>query len=314
MKEVLFYRNFKSFTGGQLKVWDYFNHVLHVPNYVPKICFSRDSIWDESNPWSGLQRYVVDSGTLTCPDILFLGGLDWLNLPEEQRESSPTPIINLIQHVRHAWPSDPRYLFLRHRAIRICCSEQVAAALRATGRVEGPLFTIPYGLDLQCLPEPIPFVEKDLDLLIVANKQPTLGRLLRWCLWRPGRQVQVLTKPRLRSEFLRRLNRARIAVFLPNPAEGFYLPALEGMALGAVVVCPDCIGNRSFCLPPWNCFRPDYNRKAILTSAEAAWQLLPSDSNRFLVNARQTVAQHDLVKERKDFLKILENVDQLWRA
>ena len=42
--------------------------------------------------------------------------------------------------------------------------------------------------------------------------------------------------------------RARVTVLVPNPKEGFYLPALEAMALGTIVVCPDCVGNRSFCV------------------------------------------------------------------
>jgi glycosyltransferase involved in cell wall biosynthesis len=49
------------------------------------------------------------------------------------------------------------------------------------------------------------------------------------------------------------INQAKITVFLPyRDIEGFYMPALEGMALGTLVVCPDCIGNRSFCLPGYN--------------------------------------------------------------
>jgi len=53
-------------------------------------------------------------------------------------------------------------------------------------------------------------------------------------------------------------------VFLPNQkeGEGFYLPALEGMAVGTLVIFPDCIGNRSFCLSGYNCFRPDYTTES----------------------------------------------------
>jgi hypothetical protein len=319
MREVLFFRNFRRFeavagrfSGGHLKVWDYFNHVLHSPNYVPRICFSKQSRWDEIDLWRGFERYIVDSGALPRVDILFLAGMDWRNLTEKQRETSPIPIINLVQHVRHAWPQDPRYTFLKHRAVRICPSEQVCEALKATGRVRGPIFVIPYGIRVDRLPKPIPFLGKDLDFLIVANKRPALGRLIRLLLWRPRTQVHLLTKWILRSEFLGLLNRAKISVFLPNPVEGFYLPALEGMALGTIVVCPDCVGNRSFCLPDWNCLRPDYTIPSIRAATEVGRRLLSGEIDSLLTNARHTAFQHDLMTEREAFLDILDTVDKLW--
>ena len=52
--------------------------------------------------------------------------------------------------------------------------------------------------------------------------------------------------------------------------EGFYLPALEAMALGSLVICPDCIGNRSFCLPGRNCFRPNYDLNSVIDSVQSA--------------------------------------------
>ena len=72
-------------------------------------------------------------------DMLFLGGMDWAVLSEAQRRSPPKPVINLIQHVRHANPNESLYQYLSYRAIRICVSAPVADALTATGRVNGPL-------------------------------------------------------------------------------------------------------------------------------------------------------------------------------
>ena len=312
MKEVLFYRNFKKYQGGHLKVWDYFLHVLSSPDHTAKVRFSANSVWDERNPWRGMRGYTIGPDTPANPDILFLDGRDWESLPEEERKSSRVPIINFIQHVRHGFADNPRYAFLQHRAIRICNSEETADSIRSTGRVNGPIFTIPYGLERELFPKPIPFAEKDLDFLIVAIKQPKLGRRLRRRLWRPGRRNQLLVDPVLRRDFLDLMNRARVSVFLPHQTEGFYIPALEGMALDTFVVCPDCVGNRSFCLPEHNCFRPELASGAIRGAAEAALRLEPSEVATYLANARETFARHDLMRERKDFLEILNQVDQLW--
>jgi len=312
VKEVLFFRDFKKFQGGHLKVWDYFNHVLSSSDHVPKVRFSRESVWDENNPWHQIQSHVLDPDAPSHPDILFLGGTDWRNLSEPERERSPVPIVNLVQHVRHGFAGDPRYPFLRHRAIRICVSEQVAESIRSTGTVEGPIFTIPNGLDRACLPEPIPFAEKNLDFFVAALKQPGLGRRLRWLLWRPGRRIRLLTRPVPRAEFLGLVNRARVTVFLPHEIEGFYMPALEGMGLGTIVVCPDCVGNRSFCLADRNCFLPAFSTQAIRAAAETARCLTPADAEVRLAAARETFTAHDLERERTSFLEILDRVDELW--
>jgi len=104
-----------------------------------------------------------------------------------------------------------------------------------------------------------------------------------------------------------------VSVLVPNPKEGFYLPALEGMALGTVVVCPDCIGNRSFCLPGKNCFRPAHDEDDIVVAAEAALREEPQlDGMR--ARALETVRDHDMPGERRAFLEILDRVDDLWTA
>jgi glycosyltransferase involved in cell wall biosynthesis len=312
MKTVLFHRHFVKFQGGHLKVFDYFNHVLAAPGHTARVRFSADSVWDERNPWQALREYVLAPGAPCEPDVLFLGGTDWRSLSEAERDAPRVPILNFVQHVRHAVTGDPRRPFLRHRAVRICCSREAADAILATGEVNGPVFVIPYGLDAKAFPAPIPAAEKELDLVIVAIKEPRLGRRLRWLLWRPRRRVALLTQPVLRRDFLALLNRARVALFLPHETEGFYIPALEGMALDTLVVCPDCVGNRSFCLPDRNCFRPAFSTRAILEATEDALRLPAAESARLRAGARATFAEHDFAGERRRFHEILADLDRLW--
>jgi glycosyltransferase involved in cell wall biosynthesis len=103
-----------------------------------------------------------------------------------------------------------------------------------------------------------------------------------------------------------------VTAFVPNPTEGFYLPALEGMAVGTLVVCPDCVGNRSFCLPGRNCFRPEHTVESISDAVRTALRLTPSQAREMLDNAKLTAAEHDLLRERQAFLRILASVDELW--
>lgn len=312
-RTVLFYRDFRGFTGGHLKVWDYFNHVLQAPGYHPQIAFSADSLWDSTNPWLPMREQVLAQWHADHADLLFLAGMDWSILSEAQRRFPPKPVINLIQHVRHGDPKEALYQYLHYRAVRICVSESVAEALHASGRVNGPLFTIPNGIDFQDLPQPKSWEGRDLDILIIGIKQPALAIALEAHAKDWKQRIAVLTAPIPRTAFLDRLNSAKISLFLPHRTEGFYLPALEGFALGTLVICPDCIGNRSFCLPSRNCLQPpSYTEESLLETMQQALHLLPEERLSLLEVARHTAQQHTLLKERQSFLELLEKIETIW--
>ena len=313
-QSILFYRDFRGLTGGHLKVWHYFNHIINSPEYIPYIYFSQKTVWDASNPWLNMDKKLRLFQPLSNPDIIFMEGTDWEILDEKYKHNSPVPIINLIQHIRHAFPDNPRYPFLQHKAIRICVSEEVKSYLEKTGRVNGPLFAIPCSIDLEKLPRPLPYSQKRDEILIAALKEPELGRQLKQQLEVLDKPVNLLTSRLLRKDYLELVNRAKFTIFLPNKkeGEGFYLPALEGMALGSLVICPDCIGNRSFCLPGRNCFRPEYDLNSIINAVQNALKLSPGEVEEIFAKAKLTASQHSLMAEREAFLKILTNVNELW--
>jgi hypothetical protein len=325
LKHVLFYRHFTHFTGGHLKVWDYFNHVRHSGTHRAHIRFTPESRWDESNPWWSL-RDELDSWRSITPDVLFLEGTDWDVIDAGARACCPYPVLNLIQGVRHADPAHRRYAYLEHKAVRICVSEEVKQAILATERVRGPVFTIPIGLDLPELSSPRaprhdvviaglknrdmaePLRERILALM--AGKDSGLGAGQH--IGHETPRIEVLTGRLPRETFLEQLQYARVAVFLPQASEGFFLPALEAMALGTLVVCPDVVGNRSFCLAGQNCFRPDYTLQAIARATAEALMLAPEERAAMLATARETARRFGIERERAEFLGILERVHEIW--
>jgi len=311
MRSVLFFRNFLEFTGGHLKVWDYFNHVRSSGDHSAHICVSQESVWNKSNPWLGLRSQAVASWRDAPSDVLFMAGLDWLVMDPAERDRPAAPIINLIQHVSHGHPNDPRYAFLKHRAIRICVGEEIGASIVESGQVNGPLFVILNGLNLTRHLELRGKVAPETDILIAALKQPALGSQLAASLAQARRKVELLGAPLLRDDYLDRVVRAKVTVFLPNPAEGLYLPPAEGMALGTLVVCPRVPGTE-YCQDAYNCLYPEYTLESLRSAAEAALALSESQRRRMLEHANEAVMRHDLRRERESFLEILRNVDQLW--
>jgi hypothetical protein len=312
LRTVLFFRSYKEFHGGHLKVWNYFNHVMASPFYEPRVWFSDKTTLDGDNPWRDSQHLIVNNEHPIRPDVYFVAGANWRRLDRYPHANPSIPVINLIQHVRHADPELRLAKFLHRKAIRICVSSEVADELRATGLTTGPLIVIPNAIDLPDLP-PANGTHPQVDVLIAAGKEPGLGVQVADRLARDGRVVDLLLERITRDDFLARIRAARTTVFLPHATEGFFLPALEGMALGTLVVCPDCVGNRSFCLPGHNAFRPEYTLDSIVRDAEAALALPPDEARRLRENAVQTAAGHTLSHEREAFLDVLHNVEELWR-
>lgn len=312
MKKLLFYRDYMGFTGGHLKVWDYYNHTKLSKHYRPSIYFSERSIW-ENNPWRNERGGIEAAWQPENADILFLAGLDWNALPENWEKMRPQiPVINLIQHVRHAKTDDPRYPFLNRPAIRITVSKQVTDAITNTGSVSGPVYTIENCLDFHNFPVVKDYHKRTYDIVIFGLKQPELAVTLFKRLERQELNIKVINRPMARREYLNLLNDTKIAVMLPNIEEGFYLPALEGMRLGTFVICPDCIGNRGFCHDTVNCLMPMNDQESFVRATEIALNLAEDDSKRIRDEAYQTALKHDLKRERNQFLEILSQADEIW--
>jgi glycosyltransferase involved in cell wall biosynthesis len=277
--------------------------------------FSPTSVWDETNPWRNARECVVAADADVDFDVVFLSGVDWRRvIPECERPEYARPVVNLIQHVRHADPDDPlgRHMLLRHKAIRICVSREVEDAILATGKVRGPVFTIPDAIDVAEVERMSAAPRRDIQVLVAANKQPKLGAAVAAKLRSAGAEVELVTTRVPRVGLLGLMGRAQVIVLVPNPQEGFYLPAIEAMAAGAVVVCPDCVGTRSFCADGTNCLNPPYDEPAIVAAAKRALDLDAEHAAAIREQARVTARAHDLQAERAAFLEILDRVEELW--
>lgn len=312
MRVVLFHRKYRRFHGGHLKVWHYFNHVLAMPGFDARVHFDINSSWDSSNPWAQTPDRVVDSVDNVSPDALFVAGRDWQRLDGLGLLDRGIPVLNLIQHVRHAEEWSIQSGYLDRKAIRLCVSQQVANAVEEAGS-RGATVVIPNGMDVPVFEPVFPSV-RPIDLFIAGLKQPVLAAQAAERLIASGQSIEVLTDHVPRDVFLDFMRRSRVTLFLPNDEEGFYLPALEGMALGTIVVCPDCVGNRSFCLPGVNAFRPAFRFDDVVRDVEIALTLEEPAAKPILRAAAETARQHSLESERQRFGQVLADLDALWAS
>lgn len=327
-RRVLFHRFFNIYnggtSGGQIKVRDCFEHFRQSNLYNPRVFFNPLTVWFENpgNVWLPYRNtpYHLKSWEIQKGDILFFAGIDWMVLNEKQRLNPPVPLIN-IAHPRHTMSTDKRNAYLKHPAIRITKSSISKKILDDYG-VNGPVFVIPDAIDPKGLPKPNE--NPDLDLLIVGLKNPELAKKLakrlRWhnLINKEKIRFEVQLPPKLptRMDFLNLVNRAKTVVYLPLEekygSEGFYLPALEGMFLKKLVICPYAVGNIDFCIPGKTCLMPDYAFKSILDTIEQAL-ILPLDKrDRIVQNAWKIAQNHLLVNEGKALINLLNQADDIW--
>ena len=318
-KRIIFYRDFQSYTGGHQKVADYFEHCLLHQRFLPEISFSENSVWDLTNPWAR----GFDSGWVANPtqniefkaedyDCIFLAGLDWHIYPKAE-EIREIPVINLIQHVRHGAKDSDVFPFLKRRAIRVCVSPEVTEAISSTGQVNGPVITIPNGYVVNESPK-----VRRFDLFVLGCKNPEVSRQISDKATEYGLSFEASDRFLPRERIWDLMASSRVSVCLPHSTEGFYLPALEAMALSDFAVVPDCIGNRGFCIPGKNCLMPEYDVASIMDAVFKAlrWSR-PTIANNihnrlWRRHVKNTLQQHSLLRERRSFFEILDNVEQLW--
>lgn len=313
VRNVLFFRNFISFQGGHLKVWNYYQYLNKLSAYTPKIFFSKKSVWDR-NPWLG-NCVPEKEWRPNSADILFLAGVDWVRLEGIELDEK-IPVINLIQGLRHADPSDRRFQYLSQKAIRICVSKEVADALKKTKQVNGPIYTVPNGIDLSLIQHVITATRegsnKQKDVLISGLKNHDFAKKIEARLREMGLFVETLYDGIPRKLYLEKIAEAKVSIFLPRTKEGFYLPAIESMALGTLVICPDCIGNRSFCKDNINCFMPKYEIEFIVEKTRLAMTMDNLKYAEMIKQGKQTSRHYSLAEEEQSFLEIMKKIDQIW--
>lgn len=317
VRRVWFHRQYERLTGGHVKHAQYVAHVRQTPGFAPRLTFSPAPattpalLREQDALWPLCTEEAAADWAPAAADLFFLAGTDWRYMLAKGLDRLPNPKINLLQGIRHAQAGDELRPFLRQPAIRICVSPEVAAAVAATGEANGPLLTIPNGTDLQHRPMDAARWRGQA-ITIVGYKEPALAAALAERLDASGTPHRLFAEFLPRDQFIDALAASAVAVCLPWAEEGFYLPALEAMAAGCLVVTLDCIGNRSVCRHGRNCLVASRDAAALAATIAEALRLSPAARARLLVGAAETARSHSLAAERQRFQAVLRDVDALW--
>lgn len=306
-KNIIFAIRCKKPSGGALKVRHYYEHAKSYKDLNTLLFMPNDIDWQPSNPWFKYKDSNIAEINWDIIDIAFISGWGWERfIPEKYHYESQFKVIYLVQHPSKLMPEYDRYNYLDKPATRICVSDALTKMVSKIPHVNGDVITIPAGSDLKELKD-LSKNKKNIEVLISGLKNPTMGKALKSKLESDGIKVLLLSERMDRKSYINFLSTAKIVVCLPNPLEGFYLPALEAMALDALVICPYAIGN-DYCMDGINCFMPLYNEKDIYQAIINALRLKKEEINLIKNQASITVNKHDIILEKKAFHKLLDTI------
>ncbi|HIC04437.1 MAG TPA: hypothetical protein EYO65_02785 [Nitrospirales bacterium] len=269
MRSMLFVMPTSGVGGGNVKILHYLSHArslgLRVGLWVPQD--NKPVYW---SPQSVSDVQISTPETLEGWDtIFFTWPPDWPKIAE--RMSCPLPdqrVIHIIQHVRHVNPDfvDGYALhLLQTKAFsRICVSPEVSDAITPYVTDHALTKTIPNVIATGLFRPPIRWFKPSRPLRVLyANWKNTFGNRIRdrWQSIHATNTVIFESIDQLLSQqaLAARMRAADIFIGTPNETEGFYLAPLEAMASKVAVICPDVVGNRSFCLRDMTCLMPAYD-------------------------------------------------------
>jgi len=101
-------------------------------------------------------------------------------------------------------------------------------------------------------------------------------------------------------------------VFLatPGPQEGFYLPGLEAMAAGSIVLTPDAGGNMEYCHFDENCIGVELEQEdSYVDALVRLGEMSVDDVASLRRSAYSTLERHTLTSERESFSRFLAGVE-----
>lgn len=316
--------------GGVVKLLDYVEHARSGGLAV--------RVWSRRPPRRA--EPLLDSGRFAglrdAGDVTFAGGDDLglgpddlvlISLPRTYevayrslpRGASPERVVHLVQGTRHADPTwDGGYAtrLLTRPLARISITDVVARTVAPWLDPRALHRTVPIGHDLAHFAAGA----EDRD----ARGEAGAGRALRvaYTTWKSSvgdRVADALAgddRVELRAvrdvatwEELRALYQwADVFLCTPLAREGLYLPGLEAMAAGAVVVTPDAGGNLAYCRPGENCLLVAHEDAASYVAALETLLASPTEPARLREAGRAVLDAFDLAAERRGFLDVLDEV------
>lgn len=312
--------------GGVVKIFDYVNHAL-AAGLEPVICCPEPfkeglplfqiSRFSGISPGRGFRFTEIEKVSVGPHDLAFISWPTHYEIlgPRLSRWTRHEQVICIVQNVRWANPtftSGYAVRLLSRPMARIMTNDVVLEAVR------------PY-LNETSMTEVIDLGHEAAFFAKERTGGPGERIRVAYTAWKSDVGDRVAERMRGEGAFEFRAIRNPVGwdelrglyhwadVFLATPLveEGFYLPGLEAMAAGAIVLSPDAGGNRAYCDFGENCLRVDFDDPSsyadVLSSLRTAD---PAELDRLRQNGYQTTGRHTLSAEEERFGAFLDGLTE----
>jgi hypothetical protein len=310
--------------GGVVKIFDYLNHARAL-GYEAVVCcpdgydagapLFRNPRYAHVSPGNGIRFVGLDKFTVGPTDLCFFSWPPHYEVvaPRISRWSSHEQAILIVQNVRHANPAftDGYALRLLPRPMaRIMTNEVVLQAVE------------PY-LNRESLTEVIT-LGHDTDFFRKARTGPLTSPLkVGYTTWKskvgdevaallgdnPGYEFRAVREAATWEELRRLYHWADVFLATPFAEEGFYMPGLEAMAAGDVLLTPDAGGNRAYCEFGENCLYVTLDdARSYARALEYLREVEPGEVERLRRAGYAAARRHTLEHEEERFGAFLERL------
>ncbi len=308
--------------GGVVKVFDYVNHARSL-GYEPVICspepykpdlpLFRIPRFSSISPENGIRFTDLEKVAIGPHDLAFLSWPTHYEIAETRmsRWTHHEQVIFIVQNVRWAnpnWIGGYALRLLTRPMARIMTNDVVLEAVR-------PYLNETSMTDVILLGNDSAFFEKQrtgglsfpLKVGYTTWKSGVGDEVARLLAKDAGFEFRAIRNPVGWQELRDLYHWSDVFLATPLAEEGFYMPGLEAMASGAVVISPDAGGNRAYCEFGKNCVGVG------LEDAEGYAEALKNLRSggvgaveRLRAAGYETVGRHTLEHERVRFGEFME--------
>ena len=309
--------------GGVVKVFDYVNHARTF-GLEPVICcpepfkeglpLFRISRFSGISPARGFRFVDLEKVSVGPHDLAFVSWPTHYEIlgPRLSRWTHHEQVICIVQNVRWANPTFTNGYAIRllsRPMARIMTNDVVLEAVRPYLNETSITEVIDLGHDTTFFArERTGGLGPRIRVAYTAWKSDVGDRVAER-MRDPAFEFRAIRNPVGWEELRELYHWADVFLAAPLVEEGFYLPGLEAMAAGAILLSPDAGGNRAYCEFGENCLRVEFDDPS--SYVEVLLSLMTADPAK-LARIRQrgyeTTERHTLSREKEHFGAFLERL------
>lgn len=309
--------------GGVVKIFDYVNHAIEL-GCEPVVCspepygeelpLFENPRFSEISPENGI-GFTHPERILVGPDeLIFFSWPQQYKIlePWPGRETHHEQIIHIVQNIRHANPNFEGGYALRlltRPMARIMTNEVILEAVRPYLNASSLTEVIQLGHDCEFFAKERTGGFGSPIKVAYTTWKSHVGDRVASLLADTEFEFRAIRNPVGWNELRQLYHWADIFLATPLLEEGFYLPGLEAMAAGAVVISSDAGGNRAYCDFGENCLPAEFEDTMSYVDALKNLRAESLDAvNRLRRGGYETVKRHTLAHEQEQFGEFLNRL------